>query len=130
MARSQLPEETVRQRVKGQRWGVCDAGTAAICAVDLKTVYRFQRVATPRAPTQHQPVVRDVDVPGVQLDEAHAKLRPTQVAWVQTALAMGSWFLLWVDCGPRPQDMAATLSAQGVARTRQLPLCLPDGWKA
>ena len=130
MARSKLPEETVIQLVKCQRWGVCDEGTADLCAVDLKTVYRFQRVATQRAQTHHQQVVRDVDVPGVQLDEAHAKLRPKQVEWVHTALAMGSWFLLWVDCGPRTQDMAATLIAQVVARTRQLPLFLTDGWKA
>src|SRR5215467_14561715 len=130
MARSKLPEETVIQLVKCQRWGVCDAGTADICEVDLKTVYRFQRVATQRAQTHHQQGVRDVDVPGVQLDEAHSKLRPKQVEWVHTALAMGSWFLLWVDFGPRTQDMAATLIAQGVARTRQLPLFLTDGWKA
>ena len=130
MARSKLPEETVIQLVKCQRWGVCDAGTADICAVDLKTVYRFQRVATQRAQTHHQQVVRDVDVPGVQLDEAHSKLRPKQVEWVHTALAMGSWFLLWVDFGPRTQDMAATLIAQVIARTRQLPLFLTDGWKA
>ena len=38
MARSKLPEETVIQLVKCQRWGVCDAGTADSCAVDLKTV--------------------------------------------------------------------------------------------
>jgi transposase-like protein len=130
MARSTLPEETVIQLVKCQRWGVCDAGTADICAVDLKTVYRFQRVATQRAQTHHQQVVWDVDVPGVQLDEAHSKLRPKQVEWVHTALAMGSWFLLWVDFGPRTQDMAATLIAQVIARTRQLPLLLTDGWKA
>ena len=47
-------------------------------------------MATPRAQTPHQQVVRDVDVPGVQVDEAHAKRRPTQVEGVQTALAMGS----------------------------------------
>jgi IS1 family transposase len=130
MARSKLPEETVIQLVKCQRWGVCDEGTADICAVDLKTVYRFQRVATQRAQSHHQQVVRDVDVPGVQLDEAHSKLRPKQVAWVHTALAMGSWFLLWVDFGPRTQDTAAALIAQVVARTRPRPLFLTDGWKA
>jgi hypothetical protein len=43
---------------------------------------------------------------------------------------MGSGFLLWVDCGPRTQDTAAALIAQVVARARQLPLCLPEGWKA
>ena len=92
--------------------------------------YHCQRVATQRAQTPHQQVVRDVDVPGVQLDEAHAKLRPKQVAWVQTALAMGSGFLLWVDFGPRTQDTAAALIAQVIARTRALPLFLTDGWKA
>jgi hypothetical protein len=129
MARSKLAEDQVERLLKCQRWGVCDEGTADICAVDLKTVYRFQRVATQRAQTHHQQVVRDVDVPGVQLDEAHAKLRPQQVEWVHTALAMGSWFLLWVDFGPRTQEHAAGLLAQVVARTRQLPLFLSDGWK-
>ena len=130
MARSKLPEATVEQLLKCQRWGVCDEGTADICAVDLKTVHRFQRVAAQRAEMHHGQSVQAVDVTGVQLDEAHAKLRPKQVEWVHTALAMGSWFLLWVDFGPRTQDMAATLIAQGVARTRQLPLFLTDGWKA
>jgi len=130
MARSKLPEATVVQLLKCQRWGVCDAGTADICAVDLKTVHRFQRVADQRAVQHHQQSVQDVEVRGVQLDEAHSKLRPKQVEWVHTALAMGSWFLLWVDCGPRTQEMAATLIAQVVARTRQLPLFLTDGWKA
>src|SRR4029453_5675898 len=45
-------------------------------------------------------------------------------------LAMGSWFLLWVDFGPRTQDTAATLIAQVVARVRALPLFLTEGWKA
>jgi hypothetical protein len=130
MARSKLPEDTIVRLLKCQRWGVCDEGTADICAVDLKTVHRFQRVAAQRAQTHHQQVVRDVAVQGVQLDEAHSKLRPKQVEWVHTALAMGSWFLLWVDFGPRTQDTAAILLAQVVARTRQLPLVLTDGWKA
>lgn len=130
MARSKLPEDTVVRLLKCQRWGVCDEGTADICAVDLKTVHRFQRVAAQRAETHHQHVVRDVEVQGVQLDEAHSKLRPKQVAWVHTALAMGSWFLLRVDFGPRTQDTAAILIAQVVARVQQLPLFLTDGWKA
>src|SRR5215813_7116552 len=128
-ARSKLAEDKVERLLKCQRWGVCDEGTADICEVDLKTVYRFQRVAAQRAQTHHQQVVRDVDVAGVQLDEAHSKLRPKQVEWIHTALAMGSWFLLWVDFGPRTQEQAAGLIAQVVARTRQLPLFLSDGWK-
>ena len=130
MARSKLPEDTVIQLMKCQRWGVCDAGTADICAVDLKTVYRFQRVAAQRAMTHHHQSVQNLEVQGVQLDEAHTKLRPKQVEWVHTALAMGSWFLLWVDFGPRTQDTAAALIAQVIARTRALPLFLTDGWKA
>ena len=130
MARSKLPEATVEQLLKCQRWGVCDEGTADICAVDLKTVYRFQSVAAHRAQTQHQQVVQQVDVQGVQLDEAHSKLRPRRVEWIHTALAMGSWFLLWVDFGPRTQDTAAALIAQVVARVRTLPLFLTDGWRA
>ena len=130
MARSKLPEETVIQLMKCQRWGVCDEGTADICAVDLKTVHRLQQVAAQRAETHHRQVVRGVDVPGVQLDEAHSKLRPHQVAWIHTALAMGSWFLLWVDVGPRTQEQAALMLAQVVARVRELPLFLTDGWQA
>ena len=130
MARSKLPEGTVERLLKCQRWGVCDEGTADICAVALKTVHRFQRVAAQRAMQHHQQSVQDVDVQGVQLDEAHAQLRPKQVEWVHTALAMGSWFLLWVDFGPRTQETAARLIAQVIARTRQLPLFLTDGWKA
>jgi hypothetical protein len=130
MARSKLPEDTVIQMLKCQRWGVCDEGTADICAVDLKTVHRFQRVAAHRAETHHRQVVCEVDIPGVQLDEAHSKLRPRQVAWIHTALAMGSWFLLWVDLGPRTQEQAAALVAQVVARGRELPIFLTDGWKA
>src|SRR5262244_1051187 len=130
MVRSKLPEDTVIRLVKCQRWGVCDEGTADICAVALKTVHRFQYVAAQRAETHHGQVVREVAVPGVQLDEAHSKLRPRQVAWIHTALAMGSWFLLWVDSGPRTQEQAATLVAQVVARVREVPLFLTDGWKA
>jgi hypothetical protein len=130
MARSKLPEDTVIQLVKCQRWGVCDAGTADICAVDLKTVHRLQQVAAQRAETHHRQVVHEVDVPGVQLDEAHSKLRPHQVAWIHTALAMGSWFLLWVDVGPRTQEQAAVMLAQVVARVREVPIFLTDGWKA
>ena len=82
MACSKLPEDTLIRLVKCQRWGVCDAGTADICAVDLKTVHRFQRVAAQRAETHHRQSVQNVDVQGVQLDEAHSKLRPKQVEWV------------------------------------------------
>src|SRR5437762_382556 len=57
MARSKLPEATVIQLLKCQRWGVCDEGTADICAVDLKTVHRFQAVATHRAQTPQLQVV-------------------------------------------------------------------------
>jgi hypothetical protein len=74
--------------------------------------------------------VQQVDVQDVHLDEAHAKLRPRRVEGSQTALAMGSWFLLWVDFGPRTQDTAATLITQVVARPQELPRCLTDGWKA
>src|SRR5262249_17893085 len=52
------------------------------------------------------------------------------VAWGPTALAMGRGLLLWVDCGPRTPDTAATLIAPVVARAQPLPLVLTDGWKA
>ena len=130
MARSKLPEETIERLLKCQRWGVCDAGTADICGVALKTVHRFQQVAAQRAEVHHRQVVREVDVAGVQLDEAHSKLRPKRVEWIHTALAMGSWFLLWVDLGSRTQDTAAALIAQVVARLRQKPVFFTDGWKA
>ena len=130
MARSKLPEDTVVRLLKCQRWGVCDEGTADICDVELKTVHRFPRVAAHRAQTPHRQSVHHLDVQGVQWDEAHSTLRPNQVEWVHTALAMGSWFLLWVDFGPRTQDTAATLIAQVVARPPALPLFLTEGWKA
>jgi hypothetical protein len=130
MARSKRPEATVERRLKCQRWGVCDEGTADICDVEIKTVHRFQRVAAHRAETHHRQSVQHVAGAGGQWDEAHAQLRPQQVAWVQTALAMGSWFLLWGDFGPRTHDTAATRIAQVVARAQQLPLLLTDGWKA
>jgi hypothetical protein len=130
MARSNLSEDTVERLLKCQRWGVCDAGTADICAVDLHTVYRFQHVAAQRAQTPHQYVVRDVEVQGVQWDAAHSTLRPKRVEWVHTALARGSWFLLWGDFGARAQEQAAARIAQVVARTRKLPVLLTDGWKA
>jgi hypothetical protein len=118
MARSKLPEDTGIRLLQGQRWGVCDAGTADMCAVALKTGQRFERVAAHRAATHHRQVGYEVDVPGVQWAEAHAKLRPRQVAWSHTALAMGSWWLLWGDVGPRTQEQAAALVAQVVARGR------------
>ena len=130
MARSTLPEDTVIRLVPCQRWGVCDAGTADLCAVALKTVHRFQRVAAHRNEAPQRQSVQHVEVQGVQGDEAPSKVRPTPVAGVHTALAMGRWGLLWVDFGPRPQDTAAALIAQVVARTPALPLLLTDGWKA
>jgi hypothetical protein len=81
MARSKLPEDTVIRLVKCPRWGVCDAGTADLWAVDLKPVQRLQHVGAQRAETHHHQVVREVDVPGVQLDEAYS---------IQTAAAAGS----------------------------------------
>ena len=130
MARSKLPEETVERLLKCQRWGVCDAGSADSCAVALTTVQRLQSVAARRAETHHRQVVRAVDVPGVQLDAAHATLRPRQVAWRHTALAMGRWLLLWGAMGPRTQEHAAPLVAQVVTRVRERPLFLTEGWKA
>ena len=97
MARSKLPEETVVRLLKCQRWGVCDEGTADMCAVELKTLPHFQRGAAQRAETHHRQVVQEVDVQGVQLDEAHSKLRPRQVEWVHTALAT-PWALSRAAC--------------------------------
>ena len=130
MARRTLPAAPVAPLVPWQRWGVCEEGTAAIGAVALKTVHRFQRLAAQRAETHQRQSGQHVEVEGVQVDEAHAKLRPQPVAWVHTALALGSWLLLWGDFGPRTQATAAALIAQVVARTRQLPLLLTDGWQA
>ena len=129
MTRSKLPESTVERLLKCQRWGVCDAGTADICAVDIKTVHRFQRVASTRAQVHHGQAVQHLDVAGVQLDEAHSKRRPSQVEWIHTALAMGRLFLLWVEFGARTTKTSAPLVAQVVARLQGMPLFLTDGWK-
>src|SRR5205823_14857976 len=81
--------------------------------------------------TVHLPSQNAAPLRGSSLgDEAHSTLRPRQVAWIHTALAMGSWFLLWVDIGPRTQEQAAALVAQVVARVREVPIFLTDGWKA
>ena len=85
MARSTRSADTGEPRLTCQRWGGYDEGTAALCAVDLTTVSRCQRVAPRRAQSHHQQVVQDVDVPGVPWDAAHATRRPTQGAWGQTA---------------------------------------------
>ena len=129
MARSKLPEATVEQLLKGQRWGVCDEGTADICTVDIKTVHLFQGKATRRAKAHQGQTVQQVDVEGVPLDEAHSKRRPGPVEWIHTALAMKSLFILWVAFGPRTTETSARLIAQVVARLRHLPLFLTDGWK-
>src|SRR5215207_5481371 len=66
MEGTKLPEETVERLLKCQRWGVCDAGTADICGVDIKTVHRFQHVAAQRAQEHHDQVTRDLRVAAVQ----------------------------------------------------------------
>ena len=91
MARTKLPEDTVVQLLKCQRWGVCDEGTADICAVDIKTVQRFQPGAFPHAQEHHQQVVQHLKVDGVQLDEAHSKRRPRQVAALRRRTRCLSW---------------------------------------
>lgn len=130
MQATKLPEVTVERLLKCQRWGVCDAGTADICGVDIKTVHRFQSVAAQRAQAHHEQVTRDLYVEGVQLDEMHSKRRGPHVEWLHTAMAMRSRFILWVHWGPRTQESAALLIAQVVARLGGLPVWLSDGWKA
>ena len=129
MARSKLPEATVVQLLKCQRWGVCDEGTADISDVDIKTVHLFQKKATGRAKEHQGQTVQQVEVDGVQLDEAHSKRRPGQVEWIHTALAMKSLFVLWVAFGGRTTETAAGLIAQVIARVQRVPLFLTDGWK-
>ena len=118
MEESKLPGETVERLLKCQRWGVCDAGTAEICGVNIKSVHRFQEVAAKRSETHHHQVVVVVDlcVEGVQMDEAHSKRRPKKVEWIHSALAMGSLFVLFVGFGPRTTETAGSLIAQVVAR--------------
>lgn len=130
MARAKLPEPTVERLLKCQRWGVCDAGTADICAVNMKTVHRFQQLAFRRAEAHHRQVVDHVQADGVQVDEVYSKLRKGVKEWIHTALTIGSLFLLWVECGPRTQATAARLMAQVVARLRGVPVFFTDGWKA
>lgn len=130
MAYTKLPEEKIIRLTKCQRWGVCDAGTADICDVDIRSVHRFQGVANPRAEKHQHQAVQDVEVKGVQLDEAHSKLRPGKVEWIHTALAMGSLFILAVGFGPRDTRTAAFLIAQVMFCVRGMPMFLTDGWKA
>jgi adenylosuccinate lyase len=69
LARSKLPEDTVVRLLKCQRWGVCDAGTAAMCAVDLKTVHRFQQVPAQRVKAIEATIGHDVKAVGYYLKE-------------------------------------------------------------
>ena len=101
MEATKLPEATVEQLLKCQRWGVCDEGTADLCGVNIKTVHRFQHVAAQRAQAHHEQVTRELQVEGVQLDEMHSKRRGPRVEWLHTAIAMSSRFVLWVHWGWR-----------------------------
>jgi hypothetical protein len=130
MEATKLSEETVERLLKCQRWGVCDAGTADLCCVDIKTVHRFQKVAAARAQEHHEQVTHALQVEGVQLDEMHSKVRGRRVEWLHTAIAMGSRFLLWVHWGERTQESAAMVIAQVVARLCRRPVWLSDGWRA
>ncbi len=58
MARSKRSVATADQLLQCQRRGVCDEGTAVICAVALKPVHHFQRVAAHRAQTHHPQAVQ------------------------------------------------------------------------
>jgi hypothetical protein len=58
MEATKLSEEAVKRLLKCQRWGVCDAGTADICGVYIKTVHRFQKVAAQRAQEHHKQVMQ------------------------------------------------------------------------
>jgi len=130
MARSQRPADPVIRRVPWQRWGVWDAGPAAIGAVARHTVPRLQHGAAQRAETPPHQVGREVAVPGVQVEAAHATRRPRQVAWLHPAVARGRGGLLGVDRGPRTPEHAAAWVAQVVARGRAVRLLLPEGGNA
>jgi transposase-like protein len=130
MEATKLPEETVERLLTCQRWGVCDAGTADICGVDIKTVQRFQTVAAQRAQTHHEQVTRELQVAAVQLDEMHSTRRGPPVEWRHTAIAMRRRVVRWGHWGPRTQERAALLMAQVVARLGGLPVWLSDGWNA
>jgi hypothetical protein len=123
MEATKLPEATVERLLKCQRWGVCDAGTADICGVDIKTVQRFQAVAAHRAQTHHDQVTRDLRGAAVPLDERHATRRGPHVEWRHTAIAMRGRFVRWVHWGPRTPERAARRCAPVVAR-----LCGVPGW--
>src|SRR5262245_38518119 len=129
-ARSKLPADTVVRRWQGPRGGVGDEGPADRWAVALTTVPRLPRGAAPRAEPPQRPGVRAGAVPGVEWEEAPAKRRPLQGAWLPTAWALGRWLRLWGDVGPRTQEPAVALVAQVVARGRAGPLWLTAGWKA
>ena len=130
LAGSTRPEETVERLRKCQRWGVCDAGTADICRVDITTGHRFQTVAAPRAQAPHEQVPCALPAEGVQLDERPSKRRGPRVEWRHTASARRRRCVLWGKWGSRTQARAARLIAQVVARLCGLPVWLSDGWKA
>jgi hypothetical protein len=119
-----------RAGAEGSAGGGCEAGTADICGVDLKTVPRVQQVAAARAQGHQEQVTRELQGAGVPRDERHAKRRGPRGEWRHTAIARRSRFILGVPWGPRTQERAAWLSAQVGARLGGLPGWWRDGWNA
>jgi hypothetical protein len=130
MEATKRPAATGVRLLKCPRWGVCAAGTADLCGVDITTGPRVQKVAAPRAPAHHDQVTRALQVEGGQRDEMHAQRRGPRLEWRPTALTIGRRCVRWGPWGPRPQERAALLIAQVVTRLEGLPVWLHAGWKA
>jgi hypothetical protein len=92
---NKLPEGANRVAAACQRWGVCDAGTADICAVDLAAGAPLSAGRGVAGWNHHRQVVREETCQACSWMKrtklrASALVRPWRSRW-----AVG--FLLWVD---------------------------------
>lgn len=126
--RARIEEEKQERLLKCFRWGVCEEGCADICKVSLKTVQLFRKKAALHGKKHHGLKVKEVDAPGIQMDELRAKQGGSLVTWVGAAMAINSFLILAVTVGQRNQHLANNLLAEIWGRCKRVGMFLSDGW--
>lgn len=126
--RAKIKEEQQILLLKCFRWGVCDEGAADISEVNLKTVGLFRSKVAEHAKTHHECQVKDLDAPGIQMDEIRAKQKGS-ITWAAVAMLMNTYLIVAVACGKRSQSLADVLFAEVWGRCRRTGIFLTDGWR-